>query len=195
MDSSPDKSTEAASSWLRTLTDSLKTQAATWIVGSMIAVLAVFPSYFTDRIKFALNTADLRSKYFEEFAENLSAFSFEAELVVEYLGDGVADRDSWDKIGNEYNPLITTLRNKEYVYLAWISRYWGGTRVYDVETAYIAVKTFDSALHDLNPEFYKLKTNKIDSLDEDKVNQAMVRLRPALANLQEQSKKVLLELQ
>jgi hypothetical protein len=191
--SSPDAAQRG--SWLKSLGDLAKEQAGTLIVGFFVSVFAVFSANITDRIKFALNTADLRTKYFEEFAENLSAFDFEAELVVEYLGDGFTDLDSWTSFTKEYNPLITTLRTKEYVYLAWIGRYWDKKRVDDVETAYTAVKTFDSAIHSLNKDFYAVKLKKIESVSPDKIQQTMTRLRPALATLQEQSKKVLLELQ
>jgi hypothetical protein len=188
-------STTQQDSWLKSLGGLAREQAGTLIVGFFVSVFAIFSSNITDRIKFALNTADLRSKYFEEFAENLSAFDFEAELIVEYLGDGFTDSETWDSITKEYNPLITTLMNKEYVYLSWINRYWDPARVDDVEATYIAVKAFDSAIHSLNKDFYALKLKKIKNVNSDDVQQAMLRLRPALKTLQERSKKVLLELQ
>jgi hypothetical protein len=53
---------EAATGWIKSVADSLKSQTGTWFAGFVISVLALFSSRITEDIKFALNSADLRTK-------------------------------------------------------------------------------------------------------------------------------------
>jgi len=64
-----------------------------------------------------------------------------------------------------------------------------------MEATYAAVKRMDAAIHSLNDEFGAVNVEKTkQKIDPDKANQAMVRLRLALPTLQEESKKLLMEL-
>ena len=178
------------------MVDLLKAQAGAWFVGFVISVLAIFSSKITEYIKFALNSADLRSKYYEELAVNLSDYNFEAELTVEFLDKGWTTAATMSPLMNQYNDSITELRKKEYVYLSWMNRYWGKAKVSELEGAYAAAKTFDTAIHSLNDEFEAVNITKSkQKVDPEKAKQAMTQLRPALANLQERSKKLLMDLQ
>jgi hypothetical protein len=182
--------------WLSSVVESLKAQAAIWFVGFVISLLAIFSSNITESIKSSLNRADVRSKYYEELAQNLSDFDFEAELAVEYIGNGLTEAEGLIPLINEYNESITTLRKKEYVYLSWVNRFWGKSGLADLERSYDAVKSFDSAIHSLNGEFEAVNIKKTQQkVDPKKAEDALVRLRPALADFQERSKKLLLELQ
>jgi hypothetical protein len=181
---------------MRSLGDLFKAQTRIWIVGFFISVLAVFSSNITEKLKLALNSADLRSKSYEELAVSLSEFNFEAELIVEYIGNGWTDETVMTPIIKDYNDAVTKLRGKEYVYLSWVKRYWGQSKLDDLEATYASVKTFDTAIHGLNDEFEAVNVAKSKKkVDQNKAEQALVRLRPALGSLQEQSKKLLIELQ
>lgn len=124
-----------------TLLGSLKTQAATWFVGVVISILAIFSSEITEYVKVALNSADFRSQYYNELAVNLSEFNFDAELVVEYLDKGWTEAEAMTPLLTDYNASITNLRKKEYVYLSWVGRYWGKPKISELSAAYDAIKT------------------------------------------------------
>lgn len=187
---------EAATGWTKSVADSLKSQTGAWFVGFVISVLALFSLRITEDIKFALNSADLRTKNYEELASNLSEYNFEAELFVEFIANGWTDAVAMTPLVNEYNNSIDTLRKKEYVYLSWINRYWGKSKMTDIEGTYAAVKAFDAATYTLNDELGEVNIAKTkQKMDPAKVSKALERLRPALVILQEQSKKLLMELQ
>jgi hypothetical protein len=57
--------------WWNGIISSLKSQTATWLVALLIALLSIFSSQITERVKLALNRADLTSKYYEELASDL----------------------------------------------------------------------------------------------------------------------------
>ena len=104
---------EAATGWTKSVADSLKSQTGAWFVGFVISVLALFSLRITEDIKFALNSADLRTKNYEELASNLSEYNFEAELFVEFIANGWTDAVAMTPLVNEYNNSIDTLRKKE----------------------------------------------------------------------------------
>jgi len=116
--SAPGGSSQPTPSWIKSIGDSLKAQAATWFAGFVISILAVFSSTITEYIKTALNNADLRTKYYEEFATNLSEFVFDAEVIVEFIDKGWTDAKAMTPLVKKYNKSIDNVRKKEYVYLS-----------------------------------------------------------------------------
>jgi hypothetical protein len=185
----------AAEGWMESIVNSLRTQAATWFVGFVIAMLTLFSSQITEYVKFALNSADLRSKYYEELAVDLSEYAFEAELTVEFIANGWTTETALVPLIKEYNDSITKLRKKEYVYLSWTARFWGRQLAEDVTGVYERVKLFDKAIHALNDEFEAVNITKSKpKIDPARAQQELTSLRPALQNLQTVSKAFLIKL-
>jgi len=137
-----------SNSWSQAVVESLKSQTATWFIGFLIALLTVFSSTITERIRTALNSADIRSKNYEDLASDMSEYMFESELTVEFIEHGWTTADSL----KDYNESITKLRKKEWVYSSWIGRYWGERKAKEFAQCMDTVKTFDHNVHGLNDE-------------------------------------------
>ena len=86
-----------------------------------------------------------------ELAEDLSTYRFYAELFHERYQKGWAnDPEDLAAIGGAINGAVTTLRKKEYVYRAWVSKYWGSPAVEQYDQVMAAVKSVDDAVHAFN---------------------------------------------
>jgi hypothetical protein len=181
--------------WLESIGQSLKTQTATWFVGCVIALLTVFSSKITESVKFAINRAALRPKYYEEIATDLSDFIFEAELNLEFVENGWTTADSLVPLIRSYNDAITKLRRNEYVYFSWLGRYWGDDKVAEFSTVVDNVKKFDQALHSLNDEFGEVNIKKSKpTVDAVKGKRAAEAMKTALRPLQQTAKDLLTRL-
>ncbi len=134
-----------------------------WVATTIVALLTVFSDKILERIRFRLNRADLRTKYFEQLAIDLSTYLFFSELYHERYQKGWAnDRDDLDRIGGEINGAIQTLRKKEYVYRAWVRKYWGSRALEQFAQVMAAVKSADDAAHAFNdPGSEKEKTDEL----------------------------------
>jgi hypothetical protein len=182
-------------SWLKPIFDSFKTQTATWLVTFLIALLTLFSSKITESVKFALNRADLRSKYYEEIAMDLSEFIFQAELTVEFVHNGWTTPHALVPLVKDYNDSITKFRKKEFVYTSWVGHYWGEDKATKFATVAEAVKEFDKAIHSLNDELEAVNIKKSKpKMDPEKAKQAVGRMRPALEKLQTLSKEFIIGL-
>ena len=62
--------------WLTAFLQSFATQAGAWFVGLVLAVLGSFSARIVENVKFGLNRADARAKYYEEMAVDISHFVF-----------------------------------------------------------------------------------------------------------------------
>jgi len=112
----------------------------TWLIVSLVGILTVFSDTIIARVRFALNRADLRSKYFEELALDLSTFVFYSDLFhLRHFRHESHFRDV-KAIGDDVNQSFTTLKTKEYVYRSWVRRYWATSRSSE------KVKRFESAM-------------------------------------------------
>ncbi|GGC93515.1 hypothetical protein [Undibacterium terreum] len=122
------------------------TEIAKWIVPLAGAFIAVFFTPLLDKIKLRLNRADLSAKQFEEFACDLSAFIFNAELMYEFRTNG------WDidQLVDGYNTSVTTFRTKEFVYLSWARRFWTAEEYPMFEKVIASVRKIDEAVHRFN---------------------------------------------
>jgi hypothetical protein len=129
----------------------------------MVALLTIFSDKILERIRFRLNRVDLRTKYFEELATDLSTYLFYAEIFHERYQKGWAtDPEDLARIGDAINGAITTLRQKEYVYRAWVRKYWGSAKVEQLTQVMAAVKSADDAIHAFNdPGNEKEKTDEL----------------------------------
>src|SRR5271166_5155885 len=97
-----------------------------WLAATVVALMTVFSDKLLERIRFRVNRANLRAKYFEELAMDLSSYIFFAEIFCERYQKGWADDPAdMGAIRDEVNGAVTTLRKKEFVYRSWVHRYWG----------------------------------------------------------------------
>ena len=122
-----------------------------WLATIIVALLTVFSDKILERLRFKLNVADLRTKYFEELAVNLSTYLFWSEIYHERHQKGWAD-DPEDiaAIGGKINAAVTTITTKEYVYRAWVRRYWDPAAAKQFDEVITAVKSVDDAIHAFN---------------------------------------------
>jgi hypothetical protein len=125
---------------------------AAWLGTVLIGVLTVFSDTIVGRIRFRLNRADLRTKYFERLAKDLSAYLFYAEIFEERYRRKWIDADDLGALGSDINGAITTLRKKEAVYRSWAKKYWGAKSAYQLADVMAAVKSVDDAVHAFNDE-------------------------------------------
>src|SRR5437870_793358 len=97
----------------------------TWLITSIVTLLTIFSDKIIERIRLAINKADLRVKYFEELAIDLSTYIFWAEVYLErFENEWTDDNDDLEALAGELNVAMTTLRKKEYVYKSWVNKYW-----------------------------------------------------------------------
>ncbi len=182
-------------SWLDAVKSSLKSQIATWFVGLLIVLLTSFSSKLTESIKFALNRADSRTRQYEELATEVSQYIFTAELTVEFIENDWTTKESLTERIKEYNQSITTLRKKEFVYLAWIQKYWDKKQVIQYEDFMKSVRVFDSAIHSLNDEFEAVNiTRAKQRVDRKRAEEALKLMKPAVERMRENGKLLLTSL-
>jgi len=122
-----------------------------WLAATVVGLLTIFSDKILGRIRFALNRADLRVKYFEELAVDLSTYMFFAELFHErYVRGWTDDPDDLGAVGGEVNEAVTTLRKKEYVYRSWVRRYWKADGLVRFEEVMKAIGLVETAIHAFN---------------------------------------------
>src|SRR6266566_839161 len=103
----------------------IREKVGVWLATIIVALLTIFSDKILERIRFGLNVANLRTKYYEELATGLSTYLFWSEIYHERRQKGWDDDPAdMDAIGGEVNAAVTTLRKKEYVYRAWVRKYW-----------------------------------------------------------------------
>ena len=99
------------------------------------------------------------------------------------------------KLLNDYNTSISTLRKKEYLYFAWINKYWGEDEAAKYDTFMNSVRAFDKALHSLNDEFEKVNiTEEQKKVDRKRAEEALKEMQPAVKQLREQGRDFLVSL-
>lgn len=181
--------------WLQGIGTSLKTQTATWFVALLIGILGLFSGHITESVKFALNRADVRTKQYEELATEVSQYIFSAELNTEFIENNWTTKKTLTELITEYNTSIATLRKKEFVYIAWIQKYWGKTEAAQFDKFMNAVLEFDRAIHSLNDEFEKINiTGDAEEVDHERAKDALKLLKPAAKKLRDQGRAFLVSL-
>jgi len=139
------------SNWLGHLLNSFADQAGTWFVGAVLAFLGLFSSRILEQVKFALNRASLRVKFYEEMATTVSRMVFVVDRLdtIYYRADWATEEEK-GAIANEYNEVMNALSRKEYVYLSWLHRYWGKGSASAFTTFMDKIRAADSVLINLN---------------------------------------------
>jgi hypothetical protein len=141
------------SEWPAHLLLSLADQAGTWFVGFVLALLGLFSSRIVESVKFALNRADLRTKYYEELAVDLSNFVFVVDRLIKvYYGSTWASDEDKSAIAAEYNQAMSSICRKEYVYLSWLKRYWNRKAADAFNVILEKIDAVDAVLIRLNEE-------------------------------------------
>jgi hypothetical protein len=122
----------------------------TWLILAFVGLLTALSDKIVGRVRFALNRADLRSKYYEELARDLSAFVFYADLFHVRHIRGESDFADLPAICDDVNEAFVTLKTKEYVYRSWITRYWSQKRVKGFESVMQATTAVYEAIIEFN---------------------------------------------
>lgn len=133
-------------------TSAVLAEVAKWGVPLAGGLVAVFFTPAVEQIRVRLSRAELRVKQYEEFAMDVSALLFQAELQHEFLSSDWATPDDHNEITDSYNAAITTFRTKELVYLAWAARYWRPKELPEFQAILEQVRSVDSAIHAFNDE-------------------------------------------
>ena len=139
------------SGWLPHLLDSLANQTATWFVGFVLSLLGIFSARLAAAIKFALNRADARAKYYEEMAIDISHFVFTIDRIVKvYYGGTWASDDDKSAIAAEYNEVMNAISRKEFVYRSWVKRFWNKNMANAFDLTMEKIRDVDSLLRLIN---------------------------------------------
>jgi hypothetical protein len=146
------------SDFLKHLAHSFVDQAGAWFVGVILALFGVFSGKLVETIKSALNRADLRTKYYEELAVDISRFVFIIDRIVKVsYGSNWAGEEDKSEIANEYNELMNRISGKEFIYLSWLQHYWGKNKVHEFTSMMEKIRQVDAALINLNTIMYVSK--------------------------------------
>lgn len=187
--------------WLEGIAASFKTQTASWLVAFLIGILTIFSGQITESVKFALNRADLRTEQYirteqyKELATEISQYIFSAELNTEFIKNDWTTKKALTELITDYNESITKLRKNEFVYAAWIQKYWGEKESAKFDAFMEAVHEYDKSLHSLNDEFEKVNiTGEQDKVDQERAKKALDLLQPAAQKLREQGRDLLYSL-
>jgi hypothetical protein len=127
--------------------ETFKSQAATWFIGAVIAILTVFSGKIVESLKFSLNRANLRTKNYEQLSQDLSEFVFMAELNHEFLENDWTTKPTLTGLLNDYNDSKTKVRKSEFVYRSWISKYWDKSQLEKFSHVMELIKSYDRILH------------------------------------------------
>lgn len=152
--------------WLTDFLHSFASQAGAWFVGLVLAVLGAFSARIVEKVKFALNRADARAKYYEEMAVDISHFVFIIDRLVNvYYGSRWASDEDKGAIAAEYNEVMNKISRKEYVYRSWLQRFWSK----DVADAFALtmekMRTVDRVLIRLNEDGESPQKSNLETLD------------------------------
>ncbi len=181
-------------SWINGVKLSAKTQTATWLVAFLLAILGLFSGRITESIRFALNRADLRTTQYEELATEISQYIFSAELCTEFIGSSSTTKETLTELVTEYNVNITKLRKKEFVYSAWIQKFWGKSQADKFEQFMNSVRAYDTAIHSINDELGKISKGEKSTIDPQRSVEVLKQLEPAVKQLREHGHAILASL-
>jgi len=141
------------SEWLAHFFHAFADQAGTWFVGIVLAIFGLFPARLVEKIRFALNRADARAKYYEEMAIDISHFVFIIDRLVKVsFGSTWARDDDKSGIAQEYNEVMNTLSRKEYVYRSWVRRFWDRKTAIAFDLTMDRIKAVDQLLILINED-------------------------------------------
>jgi len=145
--------------WSSSLLQSFSNQAGTWFVGVVIAILSIFSGRITESIKFRLNRANLRTKYYEEIATQISHFIFIVDRIIKVFHTSWVDDSGRQAISGEYDSVTNSIRRKEYVYRSWVKKYWGVNQAASFSKVLEKIGKIDAEL---------LRLNELETVDQTK---------------------------
>jgi hypothetical protein len=116
------------SDWLSQVSGSLLNQVSGLLVAMVLAILGLFSGKLVETIKFALNRADLRSKYYEQIAVDISHLVFITSQIIRVYDSAWIGDDGKRALAEEYDGTMNKVFRMEYVYLFWVKRYWGRSK-------------------------------------------------------------------
>lgn len=125
-----------------------------------IGIAGLFSARITESIKFAINRADLRTKQYESLCTELSTYIFRVELLQEFITREWTREKTLSGLVSDYNKSMESLRANEYVYLAWMYRFWSSENAVEFSKLMQAVKEIDGQVHELNEEFGAVNNEK-----------------------------------
>jgi hypothetical protein len=172
-----------AADWTTHLLHSLADQAGTWFVGVVLALLGLFSGKLVETVKFALNRADLRAKYYEQLALDLSGLVFLVDRLAKvYYGAEWANDDDKGAIAVAYNDAMNKICSEEYVYLSWLQRYWNKRMVDAFGATMKQIREVDTVVIRLN-EAQRQNDPVKESLTKSELTEASGKLRQATHTL------------
>ena len=172
--------------------ENLLSQTATWLVGALIAILTVFSTRIIEAVKFQINRADQRTKQYEEIAAQVSHHIFAAEVIAEFIEHDWTTKATMTDLLKDYNDSIRELRKKEFVYCAWIQKFWGKDQKNQFNSFMESVRKFDTTIHSLNDEFEAVNiTASKPKVDKKRGEEALNVMNPALKEMRQQGNALL----
>jgi len=93
---------------------------------------------------------------------------------------------------NEYNTAITTLRKNEFLYSAWLQKYWDKNASVEFDRFMTSVREFDAAIHSINDELEAVNiTKKKDKIDTKRAQDALKLMKPAVQKMRDDGRALL----
>jgi len=176
--------------------NSLRTQSVSYILGGIFTILAVFPTYFADRIKSGLNKANAREDKYTALASLLSGYIFDCEQVEECLANGRTSKKDLVPIILDYNNDITALRKSDYSNRMLLSKYWNTQRRDEFVVLMKEVLAIDTTMHGLNDEFEAVNIAETKSkVDPARASNAALALHALLDTFRLHAEKLLNDMQ
>ena len=106
----------------------------------------------SEKVKYEAN------QQLNEISEALSEYIFAAELVIEAYDKNLTTLPKLVEIVREkYNPAVSKLRRREYVYIAWLESIELSSQFQEIM---VAVKKADEQLHQFNPQAEKIESGE-----------------------------------
>ena len=152
------------SDWLNHLLHNFADQAGTWFIGVVLTFLGIFSGRLVEAVKFALNRADLRAKYFEQMAIDISAFVFAIDRYTKVYYSNWLNEEGKSAIAEEYDETMNKLCRMEFVYLAWLQRYWDNRKAEEFTVTMNLVRAIDLAIIHVNED--ESKKGRMDHVKE-----------------------------
>jgi hypothetical protein len=128
----------------------------TALIALLTAAFTPISDAIVSRIKNAINRSELQFERLKSISSELSDYLFEAENINEMFERGIASKSTLQELANSYNRSVTTIRTREYLYIATIQKFWGNSLALKYESVVADIKTLDKAIHQANRELERL---------------------------------------
>lgn len=176
--------------------ESIRTYFVQWIGAALLTLLTVFSGYISENIRTSINRADLRIKQYEELTKELNKFVFSTELCVDMIENNWTRKETLTDWNGYYNGSIIALRQNEFVYRAWLNKYWNTKKVNEFDKLMTIAIRFDNEYRKLNDEIeIVLYSGKQIKINESTANDASRKLKPIKDELVESTKYFILSLE